>query len=169
MGASFDTLQPGSVVKVEFTVSATNGAAVNADSLPAVTLDRNGVNDGAVSPVVTNLATGRYLATFTVPSGYAAGDQLAAIATYAVSSVNHTDIVLQSALTVPVDLDLAQLTGDTGSLVVGSVGEALAAARAQGFGKWVITGTALVLYASDGITQIRSFTLNSATAPTQRS
>ena len=49
-----------------------------------------------------------------------------------------------------------------------TVGDALNAARAQGFGKWVITGTSLNLYAPDGTTIIRSFTLNSATEPTSR-
>ena len=49
-----------------------------------------------------------------------------------------------------------------------TVGDCLNAARAQGFGKWVISGTTLSLYAPDGSTVIRSFTLDSATAPTQR-
>jgi hypothetical protein len=49
-----------------------------------------------------------------------------------------------------------------------TVGDALNAARALGFGKWVITGTSLNLYAPDGTTIIRSFTLNSATEPTSR-
>lgn len=50
-----------------------------------------------------------------------------------------------------------------------TVGDALNAARAQGFGKWVLSGTSLVLYAGDGTTAVRTFTLDSATAPTQRS
>jgi hypothetical protein len=49
------------------------------------------------------------------------------------------------------------------------VGDALNAARAQGFGKWVLSGTTLTLYAPDGATAVRTFTLDSATAPTQRS
>ena len=49
-----------------------------------------------------------------------------------------------------------------------TIGDALNAARALGFGKWVITGTSLNLYAPDGSTIIRSFTLNSATEPTSR-
>jgi hypothetical protein len=50
-----------------------------------------------------------------------------------------------------------------------TVGDALNAARAQGFGKWVLSGTTLTLYAPDGATAVRTFTLDSATAPTQRS
>jgi len=49
-----------------------------------------------------------------------------------------------------------------------TVGDALNAARAQGFGKWVVSGKTLNLYAPDGTTIIRSFTLNSATEPTSR-
>jgi hypothetical protein len=49
-----------------------------------------------------------------------------------------------------------------------TVGDALNAARAQGFGKWVISGTTLTLYANDGTTSVKSFTLNSATNPTSR-
>ena len=50
-----------------------------------------------------------------------------------------------------------------------TVGDALNAARAQGFGKWVISGTTVTLYAGDGTTVVHTFTLDSATAPTQRS
>lgn len=49
-----------------------------------------------------------------------------------------------------------------------TVGDALNAARAQGFGKWSISGTTLNLYASDGTTVVRAFTLDSSTAPTSR-
>jgi hypothetical protein len=50
-----------------------------------------------------------------------------------------------------------------------TVGDALNAARAQGFGRWVISGTTLSLYAADGTTVVRTFTLDSASVPTQRS
>jgi hypothetical protein len=50
-----------------------------------------------------------------------------------------------------------------------SVGDCLNAARAQGFGRWQIVGTTLSLYGPDGTTVVRTLTLDSATAPTQRS
>jgi hypothetical protein len=50
-----------------------------------------------------------------------------------------------------------------------TVGDALNAARAQGFGKWFLSGTTLTIYAPDGTTPVRTFTLDSASAPTQRS
>jgi hypothetical protein len=49
-----------------------------------------------------------------------------------------------------------------------TVGDALNASRAQGFGAWTVAGTTLTLYAGDGVTVVRTFTLNSSTAPTSR-
>lgn len=49
-----------------------------------------------------------------------------------------------------------------------TVGDALNAARAQAFGKWVLSGTSLTLYAADGTTVVRTFTLDNSVSPTQR-
>lgn len=49
-----------------------------------------------------------------------------------------------------------------------TVGDALNAARAQAFGRWVKSGTSLVLYAANGSTVVRTFTLDDADAPTSR-
>lgn len=49
-----------------------------------------------------------------------------------------------------------------------TVGDALNAARAQGFGRWVKSGTTLTLYAANGTTVVRTFTLNDTDAPTSR-
>lgn len=65
-----------------------------------------------------------------------------------------------------VNLNMAQVVPTSNSAQ--TVGDALNAARAQGFGKWVLSGTTLTLYAQDGNTPVRTFTLDSATAPTQR-
>lgn len=50
-----------------------------------------------------------------------------------------------------------------------SVFDCLNAARADGFGKWVLSGNTVTLYAPDGVTAVRTFTVDSPTAPTQRS
>jgi len=50
-----------------------------------------------------------------------------------------------------------------------TVGDALNAARANGFGKWVISGTTLSIYAPDNTTVIKTFNLDSAISPTSRS
>jgi hypothetical protein len=57
------------------------------------------------------------------------------------------------------------MTGNTAN----SVGDCLNAARAQGFGRWALAGTTLTLYGSDNSTVVRTFTLDSSSAPTQRS
>lgn len=48
------------------------------------------------------------------------------------------------------------------------VSDSLKAAWSQGIGKWTIVGTTLTLYAPDGTTVVKAFTLDSATAPTSR-
>lgn len=49
-----------------------------------------------------------------------------------------------------------------------SVGDCLNAARANGFGAWILAGSSLTLYGPDGMTPVRIFTLNNPQAPTQR-
>ena len=63
-------------IYVGFTTNSAAGAAANADALPTAQLVRNGAVDGAVSVTVTNLSTGAYMASFVVPSGYVALDDL---------------------------------------------------------------------------------------------
>lgn len=67
-----------------------------------------------------------------------------------------------------VDLDLTQEIPL--SNVSNSVGDCLNAARAQGFGNWVIDKIAktLTLYGPDGTTNVHQFNLDSITAPTSR-
>lgn len=67
-----------------------------------------------------------------------------------------------SAMTL--DMTQAVPTSNTAQ----TVGDSLNAARAQAFGRWVKTGTSLVLYAANGSTVVRTFTLDDADAPTSR-
>jgi hypothetical protein len=71
---------------------------------------------------------------------------------------------INSSGLIQLDLTQAIPTSNTAQ----TTGDAFNAARAQGFGKWVLNGTTLTLYAPDGATAVRTFTLNSATAPTSR-
>jgi hypothetical protein len=73
---------------------------------------------------------------------------------------------VQGNVTGNANLNLAQVVATSNTAQ--TVGDALNAARAQGFGKWVLAGTSLTLYAADGTTIVRTFTLDSASAPTQR-
>lgn len=65
-----------------------------------------------------------------------------------------------------VTLDLTQAI--PASNTAGTLGDSLNAARAQGFGKWILIGTTLTVYGADGTTPVRVFTLDSSTAPTSR-
>jgi hypothetical protein len=67
--------------------------------------------------------------------------------------------------TMQIDMAQSVPTSNTAN----TIGDALNAMRAVGFGKWVISGTNLSLYAPDNVTVVKSFTLNSSTAPTSRS
>ena len=67
-----------------------------------------------------------------------------------------------------VRIDGTQAVPTTGN-APNSVNDCLNAARAQGFGKWVLNGTSLSLYAADGTTAVRTFVLDNATNPTSRS
>jgi hypothetical protein len=62
---------------------------------------------------------------------------------------------------------LGQAVPTTGN-INNSIADCLNAARAQGFGSWNKSGTTLTLYAPDGSTVVRTFTLDDATAPSIR-
>ena len=49
-----------------------------------------------------------------------------------------------------------------------TVGDALNAARADAFGKYVVVGNTLTLYAPDGVTIVRTLTYDNIDLPTQR-
>lgn len=70
-------------------------------------------------------------------------------------------------IAAPSNINLSQAVPTTGN-TAHTVGDALNAARAEGFGKWTIAGTTWNMYANDGTTLIHSFTLDSSTAPTSR-
>lgn len=76
------------------------------------------------------------------------------------------DDILADTGTDGVKLDLTQAVPTSNTAQ--TVGDTLNAARAQGFGKWVKSGTTLTLYANDGTTTVKSFTLDDADEPTSR-
>lgn len=88
------------------------------------------------------------------------------VTVYLAGATNMVPIVLEIELDVPVNLDFTQAVPTSNTTQ--TVGDTLNAARAQGFGPWTISGTTLTLYAADGVTAVRTFTLNSATTPTSR-
>lgn len=106
--------------------------------------------------------TGIYAATVSFPDGFQGelrwdtGEANPGTATEEINPTPFEKALLDMTQTVP--------TSNTAQ----TVGDAFNAARAQGFGKWAITGTTLTLYAADGTTIVRSFTLDDALNPTRR-
>lgn len=80
------------------------------------------------------------------------------------TAVDNQDSAAYGLTAMPMSLTQAVPTSNTAQ----TVGDALNAARADGFGKWTLSGTTLTIYAGDGTTAVRTFTLDSSTAPTSR-
>lgn len=91
--------QPGDLVRHEFpTASPSTGAAQNADSLPEAVVVRNVTVDVAVTVTITNISTGLYRLSFTIPSDYDAGDDVTVRLTAIVDGVIGLDIPVQERL-----------------------------------------------------------------------
>lgn len=80
-----------------------------------------------------------------------------------------TNLIPSSPAAVGSAMTLSMTQAVPTSNTAQTVGDSLNAARAQGFGKWVISGTTLTLYAGDNTTVVRTLTLNSPSSPTSRS
>ncbi len=126
-----------------------------------VTISKAGAAFGAAAGAVAEISSGWYKVSLTTVDTGTQGD-LAFHATD--GGVNVEDWSDQVAAVTQVDPAQAIATSNTAN----TVGDCLNAARAQGFGKWAITGTTLRLYAADGTTVVRTFTLDSATSPLAR-
>ncbi len=88
------SLKPGSSFYGEFTTqNPSTGAAVNADSLPAAKLTRNGADDNAVSLTVANLDTGRYIVSGTIPLTYVIGDSIQVSVTATVTFITGKAVI----------------------------------------------------------------------------
>ena len=86
--------KPGGAYYREFvTCNPATGAALNADSTPVATANHNGTDDGTFTLTVTNLDTGRYKVTGTIPSGYAAGDVVGVSVSATVSAITGKAVV----------------------------------------------------------------------------
>jgi hypothetical protein len=94
------SVAPGDSVTVDFTTSnPSTGALADATGTPTGVLVRNGT-DSAESVTVTNKATGRYKAAFTVPAGWSDGDEVDLVITATVAAVAGGDVVWRATLEV---------------------------------------------------------------------
>jgi hypothetical protein len=90
---------------------------------------------------------------------YKAVGQVVSFDPYDATGLGLSGMNINLTQTVPI-VDLSTKTTQ-------NVGECFSAARAQGAGKWILSGTTLTLYGPDG-TVVRTFPLNDAVNPTQR-
>lgn len=132
---------------------------MNANTVSMVEQNSTGIFTGNFPSTITNV--GRYGAIFYQQSGGSP-----AIATDVKLGSPPPLDWLGTVLASGVSLDFTQIIPTTNTAQ--TVGDALNAARAQGFGKWIISGSSLALYAGDGTTIVRTFILDNASAPTQR-
>lgn len=160
----------GQVAVASFANNALTAAAINADALTAAKVAPD-VGTEIAGAVRTDLAV--ELARIDVAnSSRASQTSLDVVDDFLDTEVAaikaKTDNLPASPAGVGsvMQLDLAQAVPTTNTAQ--TVGDALNAARAQGFGKWTISGTTLTLYAANGTTVVRTFTLDSATDPTSR-
>jgi hypothetical protein len=86
--------RPGDVFWEQGFTHSSAGALTNADSLPTAALTRNGTDDGTVTCTVTNVSTGRYKVTGTIPSGYAANDKCQVIMFATVGGVSDAKVIV---------------------------------------------------------------------------
>ena len=125
----------GEATGCEFTLRHPATAALsNADSLPAATLVKNGV-DLADTVTVTNKATGIYKATWTTPEDAAAGDEFQVRVAATVAGVSDADDVFSDTVSyTPAELSAA-ITADLANVsisVPGSISPAGVLSITQG-------------------------------------
>lgn len=134
----------------------------------AVTLSKNGAAFGNPSAGATNateIGGGSYYVDLSITDTGTLGPAIVKVTEGTIDTAKlHFDVTNDGALFTTALLATAIPNSNT----AGTVADALNAARAQGFGKWTLVGTALSLYGADNTTVVRAFTLDSSTAPTSR-
>ena len=172
-------VRAGTTSRTEFLYLNTTGMAFNSAGLSASYVRPGSARVGIT--LVTQTISGSWTSggfaevdSVTMPGLYrldvpnaifASGVNSAAIEIF--NSNTNDRFVVTYHFTQEMQLDLAQPIPN--STNVGSIGEALNAMRAQGFGKWAFDGTNLSMYAADNVTILKTLTFNSVSNPTMRS
>lgn len=171
------TISPNATSKTLHLYLGATGLVYNTSGLSA-RFTRSGSNSVAIS-LVSQTSNGAWLS-----GGFAEIDAINQPGLYRldvpnaafVSGVDRVTVTVRGAsgtngavvdcqlISSQLDLTQAVPTSNTAN----TIGDCLNAARAQGFGKWTVIGTTLRLYAPDGTTVVRTFTLDSETSPSQR-
>ena len=175
--ASSVTISPNATSKTLHLYLGATGLVYNTSGLSA-RFTRSGSNSVLIS-LVSQTSNGAWLS-----GGFAEIDAINQPGLYRldvpnaafVSGVDRVTVTVRGAsgtngavvdcqlISSQLDLTQAVPTSNTAN----TIGDCLNAARAQGFGKWTVTGTTLRLYAPDCTTVVRTFTLDSETSPSQR-
>jgi hypothetical protein len=139
-----------------------SGSSRTAISLASQTVNGSWISGGFVEVDATNMP-GLY--RFDTPDAiFTAGVKSAAVEIIN-SNTNDRFIITYNFLeTMTLDMTQTVPTSNT----AGTIGDALNAARATGFGSWVINGNTMNLYGPDGTTIVKTFTLDSGSAPKSR-
>jgi hypothetical protein len=161
-------------ITIDFITSSATGAAADADSTPTCEVFEDTTDVAILTPTVVKRTskTGNYRIPIacTALNGFEAGKSYNVIVSATIGTVaakaKVASFQLRAKSVDGVGFDMTQAVPTTNTAQ--TVGDALNAARAQGFGKWVKVGTSLVLYAPDGTTIVRTFTLDSNNNPTAR-
>ena len=157
------------------TTNDATGAAADASATPTGTLTRNGVDDAAVSIIVTRLTSGRYAATGTVPVSYAAGDKcnvsFFATVNGVAGNASIGDFVVDTAFTSDVAASLVTLLTNLAAVPAAVVAFLFASVRWQRqeavtVGAYTKNGNAFTFTKQDGTLLL--VTLDSSAAPTVR-
>ena len=80
------SVKPGDSIVVQFVTTDQNQSVANPTGTPVGILVQNGVDDGSVTVNVVPVTSSEFAASFTVPSGYALGDQVQLKVQYAVGA-----------------------------------------------------------------------------------
>jgi len=115
-------LKPSDSYTAQFTTQHPETAvATNADSLPVATATRNGTDDAGFVLTVTNMATGRYKITGTIPVTYTAADIIQISVQATVATIAATAIVDGFAIDTKRNSDLNDFNVATESVTVDNV------------------------------------------------
>jgi hypothetical protein len=152
------------------TVGSLAAAAIQSiwDALTSALTTSGSVGKLLVDNINATIASRLASASYTAPDNATIAAISGAVDTEIAAILAKTNLIPANPAAVGsvmlVDMTQAVPTSNTAQ----TVGDALNAARAQGFGKWAISGASLLLYAADGTTIVRTFLLDSATTPTSR-
>jgi hypothetical protein len=114
--------RPGGPIAIVFPIFGSGGGLAEADSPgPVAVIFHNGAIDDSVTFTIANPSTGIYVASSTIPSGYAAGDTIAVLVTAAVSGVDLAQTYVNGVIDSPtVTLSSGSIAAIFSQVVLGS-------------------------------------------------